>query len=70
MSAVAPAGSPSSSTGRLAAVCISAISKGELVSAVINHAPAVSCIQLPVLEMTDAMSRFRNNGRRNGDQTE
>ncbi len=49
MSAVAPASSPRTTTGRLAAVCISAISSGEVVSAVISHVPAVSCIQLPTL---------------------
>jgi len=54
MSAAAPAGNPSSNTGRLATVCISTMSKGDVVSAVISHVPAVSCIQLPVLEMMDA----------------
>jgi hypothetical protein len=66
ISAVAPAGSPSSNTGRLAAVCMSAISSGEPVSTVISQVPAVSCIQLPRLDTTDAMVRFRNSGRRSG----
>jgi len=46
-----------------AAVCIKAISKGDDVSDVISQVPAVSCIQEPVLEMTDASSRLRNSGR-------
>ncbi len=70
MSAIAPAGNPKSSTGRLAAVCISAMSSGEAVSAVISHVPAVSCIQPPVLDTREASRRLRNRGRRNGAQTE
>ena len=70
MSAMAPAGNPNSNTGRLAAVCMSAMSSGEEVSAVINHVPAVSCIQLPVLEIMEAHSRFRKRGRRNGTQAD
>jgi hypothetical protein len=70
MSAVAPAGKPSSSTGKLAAVCIRAMSNGEAVSAVISQVPAVSCIQLPVFETTDASKRSRKSRRRNGDHTD
>ena len=70
MSAVAPAGSPRKSTGRLAAVCIRAISRGDEVSAVISHVPAVSCIQLPRLETSEAIQRLRNSGRASGAQPE
>ena len=66
MSAVAPAGSPRKSTGRLAAVCMSAISRGDAVSAVISQVPAVSCIQLPRLETREAIQRLRKRGRRSG----
>src|ERR1700733_7337546 len=66
MSAVAPASSPSSSTGRLAAVCISAISKGDAVNAVISHVPAVSCIHVPTDEIVLAIHRSRNSAIFNG----
>ena len=70
MSASAPAGNPSNRTGKLAAVCISAMGSGEAVSVVISHVPAVSCIQLPVSETMDAITRYRKTGRRSGNQTE
>ena len=38
----------------------SAMSNGEDVRTVINHVPAVSCIQLPTLEMIEAIQRSRN----------
>ena len=60
MSAVAPASSPSSSTGRLATVCINAISSGLAVNTVISHVPAVSCIHVPTEEIVDAIHRSRN----------
>ena len=66
MSAVAPASRPSSTTGRLAAVCISAISSGDGVSTVISQVPAVSCIQPPRFEMVDATQSLRNSGARSG----
>src|ERR1700733_4512530 len=66
MSAVAPASSPSSSTGRLAAVCIRAISNGDVVSEVINHVPAVSCIHVPTDETVLAIQRSRNRAIFNG----
>src|ERR1700730_18767117 len=62
MSAVAPASKPRRSTGRLAAVCISAISRGEEVSEVISHVPAVSCIHVPIEETVLAIQRSRNSG--------
>lgn len=66
MSAVAPANSPRMTTGRLAAVCISAMSSGDEVIAVISQVPAVSCIQVPTLETVDAIQRSRKSGNFNG----
>ena len=62
MSAVAPAKRPSITTGRLAAVCISAMSSGDGVRIVINQVPAVSCIQPPRLEMVEAIHSLRKSG--------
>src|SRR6201996_6900664 len=66
MSAVDPAKSPSITTGRLAAVCISAISSGDGVSTVISQVPAVSCIHPPRFEIVEAIHRLRNSGDCNG----
>src|SRR5579875_1476847 len=66
MSAVAPASSPRNSTGKLAAVCISAISSGDVVNTVISHVPAVSCIHVPTLDTVDAIQRSRNSGNCSG----
>jgi hypothetical protein len=41
---------------------------GDVVSAVISHVPAVSCIQLPVFEIIEAIRRSRKTRRRNGSQ--
>src|ERR1700736_6876634 len=62
ISAVAPASRPSRSTGRLAAVCINAISSGEAVSEVISQVPAVSCLHVPIEETVLAIQRSRNSG--------
>jgi hypothetical protein len=45
-----PAGKLNNSTGRVAAVCMRALSRGEPVRAAISHVPAMSSIQLPVPE--------------------
>ena len=66
MSAVAPASRPSSSTGMLAAVCMRAMSSGEVVSTVISQVPAVSCIQVPTEETVEASQRSRKSGMRSG----
>ena len=63
---MAPASSPRQSTGRLAAVCISAISSGDAVSEVISQVPAVSCIQVPMLETVEAIQRLRKIAMRSG----
>jgi hypothetical protein len=62
MSAVAPASSPRNNTGKLAAVCINAISSGDVVSTVISHVPAVSCIHVPRLDTVDAIQRSLKSG--------
>jgi hypothetical protein len=62
MSAVAPASRPKRSTGRLAAVCMSAIRSGEAVRAVISQVPAVSCIHVPTEEIVEAIQRSRKRG--------
>ena len=66
MSAVAPARRPSITTGRLAAVCISAISSGDGVSTGISHVPAVSCIQPPRFEIVEAIHSLRKSADCNG----
>jgi hypothetical protein len=53
-------------TGRLAAVCMRAISRGEVVSMVISQVPAVSCIQVPRLETVEAIQRSRKRAMRSG----
>ncbi len=70
ISAAPPAGKARKSAGRLAAVCIRAMSSGEVVSAVINHAPAVSCIHPPTFETMAAIHKLRKTGRRSAAQPE
>src|SRR5262245_33708947 len=66
MSAIAPEGRPKASTGRLAAVCISAMRKGDDVMTAISHVAAVSCIHVPTFDTIDASQRLRNDGCRSG----
>ena len=66
ISAVAPANKPRTTTGRLAAVCISAMSKGDGVSTVISQVPAVSCIHPPRLDTIEASHRSRKSGTESG----
>ena len=54
----------------IAAVCISATNRGEVVREVINQAPAVSSIQPPMLETIEAIWRSRNKDLRSGLQAE
>jgi len=70
ISAVAPASSPRTKTGRLAAVCIRAISNGDGVSKVISQVPAVSCIQPPRFEIVEAIHRLRKSEDRKGSKPE
>ena len=62
MSAMAPAGRASSTMGRLAAVCMSATITGDSVSEVISHAAPTSCIQVPMLEVSEAIQSARKSG--------
>lgn len=60
MSATAPAGSPSSKTGKLVATCSKATSSGEVVSEGINQAASTFCIQTPMSETSAAIMNARN----------
>ena len=53
-------------TGRLAAVCMRAMSRGEAVREVISQVPAVSCIQVPTEETVLAIQRSRKSGKWSG----
>ena len=66
MSARAPAGRASSTTGRLLADCTIAISNGDPVREVISHVAATACIKLPMLVTTFADHIERNTGCPNG----
>jgi hypothetical protein len=66
MSASAPAGSPTSITGRVVAVCISATITGESESEVMNQAPPTFCIQVPTFDTTPAAQSERKSGSRSG----
>ena len=70
MSAVAPASRPKKRTGRDAAVCMRAMSRGEVVRTVMSQVPAVSCIQVPTEEMVEAIQRSRKSGMRRGAKPE
>lgn len=66
MSAVAPARRPRKRSGRLAAVCMRAMSRGEVVRTAMSQVPAVSCIQVPTEETVEAIQRSRKSGMRSG----
>src|ERR1700682_2617038 len=66
MSASAPAGRATSTTGRLPAVSTSATRTGEGVKEVINHDSPTSCIHVPTLETTVAIHSARNTDSRRG----
>src|SRR6266850_248477 len=66
MSARAPAGNATRTTGRLPAVSTSATRTGEGVNEVINHDSPTSCIHVPMLETTVAIQSARNTGSRRG----
>jgi hypothetical protein len=56
--------------GKLVTVCMSAIITGDEVSEVMSQAAATSCIQVPTFDASEAIHRARNNGWRNGLQTD
>src|ERR1700704_5010155 len=66
MSAIAPAGSASSITGRLSAASTSATIDGDEESEVINQPAPTSCIQVPMFETIVAIHTLRNSPLRSG----
>src|SRR3989442_9160777 len=66
MSAIAPAGSASSITGRVSAASTSATIDGDDESEVINQPAPTSCIQVPMFETIVAIHRLRNSPLRSG----
>src|SRR5438128_3379118 len=68
MSATAPAGSPTTKTGRLVALCTRATINGDGESEVIDHAAPTFCIHVPTLEMSEAIHSARNTGCDSGAQ--
>src|SRR3989475_12336050 len=68
ISATAPAGNPTTRTGRLVALCTRATINGDGESEVIAHAAPTFCIHVPVLEMSEATHSARNTGCDSGAQ--
>src|SRR2546428_682164 len=68
ISATAPAGNPTSKTGRLVALCTRATISGDGESEVIAHAAPTFCIHVPTLEMSEAIHSARNTGCDSGAQ--
>src|SRR5256884_5629602 len=66
MSAIAPAGSASSITGRVSAASTSATIDGDDESEVINQPAPTSCIQVPMFETIVAIHTLRNSPLRSG----
>jgi hypothetical protein len=63
---MAPAGSPIRKTGKVVAACTRATIVGVGAREVISHAAPTFCIQVPMLDATDANQSARNNGWRRG----
>src|SRR2546426_3434526 len=70
ISATAPAGSPTTKTGRLVALCTRATINGDGESEVIAHAAPTFCIQVPMLETSEAIQSARNTGCDSGAQAD
>src|SRR3989454_8000041 len=70
ISATAPAGSPTTKTGRLVALCTRATINGDGESEVIAHAAPTFCIHVPTLEMSEAIHSARNTGCDSGAQAD
>jgi hypothetical protein len=58
-SANAPAGRTTKKTGRLVAVCMRAVNRGEGESEVISHTPPRFCIHVPKFDTREANQRYR-----------
>src|SRR5258708_36302574 len=70
MSATAPAGSPTTKTGRLVALCTRATINGDGESEVMAHAAPTFCIQVPMLETSEEIQSARNTGCDSGAQAD
>src|SRR6266581_1752843 len=70
MSATAPAGSPTTKTGRLVALCTRATINGDGESEVIAHAAPTFCIQVPMFETSEELQSARNTGCDSGAQAD
>src|SRR6266446_7452041 len=70
ISATAPAGSPTTKTGRLVALCTRATMKGDGESEVMAHAALTFCIHVPMLETSEAIHSARNTGCDSGVQAD
>src|SRR6185295_15689980 len=66
MSASAPAGTASRNIGALVPTWINVTSRGDVVSDVISHDAATSCIHVPTFDAMDAIQRPRKIARRSG----
>src|SRR5438128_4174397 len=70
ISATAPAGSPTTKTGRLVALCTRATINGDGESDVMAHAALTFCIHVPMLETSEAIHSARNTGCDSGVQAD
>src|SRR5436189_1476523 len=68
MSPMAPAGNAKTKNGRADAVCVSATYIGPAPSETMSHAAPTVCMNVPMSDMTSAISRLRKSGVRNGRQ--
>src|SRR5580704_9784528 len=68
MSPMAPAGNAKTKKGRADAVCVKATYIGPAPSETMSHAAPTVCINVPISDMTSAISRLRKNGVRSGPQ--
>src|SRR5207245_9599306 len=70
IAAPAPAGSPTTKTGRLVALCTRATINGDGESDVMAHAALTFCIHVPMLETSEAIHSARNTGCDSGVQAD
>src|SRR5229473_564100 len=70
ISAIAPAGRPTTKTGRLVALCTRATIKGDGESEVMAHAALTFCIHVPMFETSEAIHSARNTGCDSGIQAD
>src|ERR1700687_2203932 len=70
ISAIAPAGRPTTKTGRVGALCTRATINGDGESEVMAQAALTFCIQVPTFETSEAIHRARNTGCDSGVQAD